>query len=43
MMSFIRTILLYVTAVFATVILGLTVIIAAMLGIEDRPCSLLSE
>jgi 1-acyl-sn-glycerol-3-phosphate acyltransferase len=37
MMSFIRTILLYSTAFFATVILGLTVIIAGMLGIEDKP------
>jgi 1-acyl-sn-glycerol-3-phosphate acyltransferase len=37
MMTFIRTVLLYTTAFFATVILGLTVIIAAMLGIEDKP------
>lgn len=37
MMSFIRTVLLYVTAVIATVVLGLTVIIAAMLGVEDKP------
>jgi 1-acyl-sn-glycerol-3-phosphate acyltransferase len=37
MISFFRTILLYTTAFFATVILGLTVIIAAMLGVEDKP------
>jgi 1-acyl-sn-glycerol-3-phosphate acyltransferase len=36
-MSFIRTILLYTTAFFATVILGLAVIIAALLGVEDKP------
>jgi 1-acyl-sn-glycerol-3-phosphate acyltransferase len=36
-MSFIRTILLYSTAAAATVVLGLTVIIAALLGIEDKP------
>ena len=33
MMSFIRTVLLYTTAFFATVILGLAVIIAALLGV----------
>ena len=32
-MSFLRTILLYATAVAATFFLGLTVIIAALLGI----------
>ncbi|HCU11312.1 MAG TPA: hypothetical protein DGB72_04205, partial [Gemmatimonadetes bacterium] len=37
MMSFIRTILLYSTAAAATVVLGLAVIIAALLGIEDKP------
>ncbi len=37
MMSFIRTILLYTTAFIATVVLGLAVIIAALLGIEDKP------
>jgi 1-acyl-sn-glycerol-3-phosphate acyltransferase len=37
MMSFIRTILLYSTAAVATVVLGFTVIIAALLGIEDKP------
>jgi len=37
MMSFIRTILLYSTAAVATVVLGFAVIIAALLGIEDKP------
>ncbi|HEX9128745.1 MAG TPA: 1-acyl-sn-glycerol-3-phosphate acyltransferase, partial [Gemmatimonadaceae bacterium] len=37
MMSFIRTILLYSTAAAATVVLGFAVIIAALLGIEDKP------
>ena len=37
MNSFIRTILLYSTAAVATVVLGLMVIIAALLGIEDKP------
>jgi 1-acyl-sn-glycerol-3-phosphate acyltransferase len=37
MTSFIRTILLYSTAAVATVILGLAVIIAALLGVEDKP------
>jgi 1-acyl-sn-glycerol-3-phosphate acyltransferase len=37
MNSFIRTILLYSTAFAATVVLGLMVIIAALLGVEDKP------
>ncbi|MFN2635709.1 MAG: lysophospholipid acyltransferase family protein [Gemmatimonadaceae bacterium] len=37
MISFFRTILTIVTAVVATTVLGLTVIIAALLGIEDKP------
>ena len=36
-MPVIRTILLYVTATFATIFLGLAVILAALLGIEDKP------
>jgi len=37
MNSFIRTILLYSTAAAATVVLGFMVIIAALLGLEDKP------
>jgi len=37
MISFFRTILLYVTALFGTTILGLTVIVAALLGVKDKP------
>jgi 1-acyl-sn-glycerol-3-phosphate acyltransferase len=37
MISFLRTILLFVTAALATLILGLTVIVAAMLGVKDKP------
>lgn len=37
MIAFIRTILLFVTAGLATVVIGLSVIIAAMLGVEDKP------
>ena len=37
MISFIRTILLYTTALIATPILGGTVIVAGLLGIEDKP------
>jgi len=36
MISFLRTILLYTTALFATTILGLTVIVAALLGVKDK-------
>jgi len=35
MTSFFRTIFLYSTAAVATVILGLTVIVAALFGVED--------
>jgi len=37
MISFFRTILLYITALFGTTVLGLTVIIAALLGVKDKP------
>jgi 1-acyl-sn-glycerol-3-phosphate acyltransferase len=37
MISFIRTILLYSTAAMATIVLGLSVIIAALLGVKDKP------
>jgi len=37
MISFFRTILLYVTAFFATTILGLSVIIGALFGVKDKP------
>jgi 1-acyl-sn-glycerol-3-phosphate acyltransferase len=36
-MPFFRTILLYTTATVATIVLGLSVTIAALLGIEDKP------
>jgi 1-acyl-sn-glycerol-3-phosphate acyltransferase len=37
MISFIRTVLTVITAVIATFILGMTVIVAAMFGVEDKP------
>jgi 1-acyl-sn-glycerol-3-phosphate acyltransferase len=37
MIAFFRTILLFVTAFIVTVVLGSTVIIAAMLGVKDKP------
>ena len=37
MISFLRTILTAVTVVIVTMVLGLTVIIAALLGVEDKP------
>ena len=37
MTSFIRTIFLYTTAAIATIVLGSSVIIAALLGVEDKP------
>ncbi|MFL5551590.1 MAG: lysophospholipid acyltransferase family protein [Gemmatimonadaceae bacterium] len=37
MTSFLRTILLFVTAFFATLFLGLSVIVAAMLRVRDKP------
>jgi 1-acyl-sn-glycerol-3-phosphate acyltransferase len=40
MNSFIRTILLYSTAAVATIVLGSTVIIAALLGVKDGPNSI---
>jgi 1-acyl-sn-glycerol-3-phosphate acyltransferase len=40
MISFLRTVLLLVTAIFATFFLGLTVIIAALLGVKDKPGSI---
>src|SRR5580765_4026762 len=43
MKSFIRTIMLYVMAFFATVVIGLTVMIAALLGVKDKPNGLFSN
>jgi 1-acyl-sn-glycerol-3-phosphate acyltransferase len=40
MIPFLRTILLYTTAVIATIVLGLTVIIAALFRVEDKPDSI---
>ena len=40
MISFIRTILLYSTAAGATIVLGLSAIIAALLGVKDQPGSI---
>jgi 1-acyl-sn-glycerol-3-phosphate acyltransferase len=37
MKSFIRTVMLYVVAFFATLVIGLTVMIAALLGVKDKP------
>ncbi len=37
MISFLRTILTVITAIIVTFVLGLTVIIAALFGIEDKP------
>ena len=37
MIGFLRTILLFVTAAVATLVLGLSVIVAAMIGIKDKP------
>ena len=37
MIAFLRTILLFITAALATLVLGMSVIIAAMLGVKDRP------
>src|SRR5215212_10362808 len=37
MISFLRTVLLLITALVATVVLGLTVIVAAMLRVKDKP------
>jgi len=41
--SFFRTLLLFVTAGFGTLILGLTVIIAALLGVKDKPNGLFDK
>jgi 1-acyl-sn-glycerol-3-phosphate acyltransferase len=43
MTSILRTILLYVTAGVATLILGLMVIVAAMLGVTDKPNGLFEK
>lgn len=43
MISFVRTILLYTTAFFATLILGTTVIVAALLGVRDKPDGLFDK
>jgi 1-acyl-sn-glycerol-3-phosphate acyltransferase len=37
MKSFFRTVMLYVVAFFATLVIGLTVMIAALLGVKDKP------
>jgi 1-acyl-sn-glycerol-3-phosphate acyltransferase len=37
MIAFLRTILLFVTAFFATLVIGSSVIIAAMFGVKDKP------
>jgi 1-acyl-sn-glycerol-3-phosphate acyltransferase len=43
MISFLRTILLYTTAAVVTLVLGLTVIIAALLGVTDKPGGLFEK
>lgn len=43
MISFLRTISLYVTAFFATLILGTTVVVGALLGVKDKPDGLFSN
>lgn len=43
MISFIRTILLYVMAFFATLILGTIVIIAPLFGVKDKPGGLFDK
>jgi 1-acyl-sn-glycerol-3-phosphate acyltransferase len=43
MISFIRTILLYVTAFFATLILGSIVILAPLFGVKDKPGGLFDK
>ena len=43
MISFFRTIALFVTAFFATLILGTTVIVAALLGVKDKPDGLFDK
>ncbi len=37
MISFLRTILLFATAAVVTLVLGVTVIVAALLGVKDKP------
>ena len=37
MISFLRTVLVFLMAFFATLILGSTVIVAALLGVKDKP------
>jgi 1-acyl-sn-glycerol-3-phosphate acyltransferase len=43
MISFLRTILLFATAAAVTLVLGLTVIIAALLGVKDKPGGLFEK
>ncbi len=43
MISFLRTILLFTTAFVATLVLGLTVIVAALLGVKDKPGGLFEK
>ncbi|HEY1953580.1 MAG TPA: lysophospholipid acyltransferase family protein [Gemmatimonadaceae bacterium] len=43
MIAFFRTVLLFATAGIVTFVLGVTVIIAAMLGVEDKPGGILEK
>jgi 1-acyl-sn-glycerol-3-phosphate acyltransferase len=43
MIAFLRTVLLYTTAFFATTILGILVIVAALLGVKDKPDGLFEK
>ena len=43
MTSFLRTILLYTTAAVVTLVLGLTVIVGALLGVKDKPGGLFEK
>jgi 1-acyl-sn-glycerol-3-phosphate acyltransferase len=43
MISFLRTILLFATAAVVTLVLGLTVIVAALLGVKDKPGGLFEK
>jgi 1-acyl-sn-glycerol-3-phosphate acyltransferase len=43
MISFLRTILLFATAFVVTLVLGLTVIVAALLGVKDKPGGLFEK
>jgi 1-acyl-sn-glycerol-3-phosphate acyltransferase len=43
MIAFLRTILLFATAFVVTLVLGLTVIVAALLGVKDKPGGLFEK